>query len=112
MNPQEFEWQHDQQVTVSNPTKDNFQFQVGGKDYEVKAGKSVKMPGFIAWNYVYHQASQLAQADGVGTLWNEPTTREEYYEKLVVGIDPSVQDVQEEVELEEVGEDKKAKSGK
>lgn len=97
MNPQDFWWTEDQQVTVSNPTRLPYTFRVHNKDYQLAAGRSAKMPGYIAWVYVYGMASQLCQADGKWNRWNEEEFRKEYYEKVVSGSDPVV----EEVALEE-----------
>lgn len=52
------------------------------------------MPGYIAWVYVYGLATQLAQADGVFNRWNEEGFRQEYYDKLVSGVDAIVQSVE------------------
>jgi hypothetical protein len=96
MNPKEFSWTEDQQVTVTNPTSENYKFKVHGKEYELGAGRTAKMPGFMAWVYVYGLASQLAQADGVFNRWNEEGFRQEYYERLVAGYDALVQTVEVE----------------
>lgn len=94
MNPLEFSWKEDQQVTVTNPTAETYKFRVHSKEYELGAGKSAKMPGYIAWVYVYGLASKMCQADGNFNRWNEEGYRQEYYEKLVAGVDALVQDVQ------------------
>jgi hypothetical protein len=101
MNPKEFSWSEDQQVTVVNPTDNPYKFKVHNKDYAVGAHKTVKMPGYIAWVYVYGLSTQLAQADGVFNRWNEEDFRPTYYEKLVKSVDALVQDV-EEIEEPEV----------
>ena len=93
MKPTEFSWTEDQQVTVTNPTADTYRFKVHNKDYELGAGQTAKMPGYIAWVYVYGLATQLAQADGKFSSWNEEGFRQQYYEKLVAGADPIVQQV-------------------
>lgn len=111
MDPKEFSWTEDQQVTVKNPTKEDFNFKVHSKDYVVKAGKTVKMPGYIAWVYVYHIACQLAQNTNVRVdenknkiseyiRWNEEGFRQSYFEKFVVGTEALVQEVIEEPEIE------------
>lgn len=95
MNPKEFSWTEDQQVTVANPTSKDFTFRVHNKEYQVGAGKTAKMPGYMAWVYVYNQAVEKAQADKIFSRWNEEELRKEYYEKFVVGSDPVLQ-VQEQ----------------
>lgn len=95
MNPQEFSWTEDQQVTVTNPTSDDFTWKVHGKEYMLGAGKTAKMPGFIAWLYVYGQSVKMTQADGVFARWNEEGFRQEYYDKFVAGVDELVQIVAE-----------------
>ena len=52
------------------------------------------MAGFIAWIYVYGQASKMAQADGVFNRWNEEGFRQQYYDKFVAGMDSVVQVVE------------------
>jgi hypothetical protein len=98
MDPKDFNWTEDQQVTVTNPTAQDYKFKVHGKEYQLGAGKSAKMPGYIAWVYVYDISTQLAQADGVFNRWNEEGFRRTYYEKLVIGTDDIVQAVKEEPE--------------
>lgn len=100
MKPTEFSWTDDQQVTVTNPTAKDYKFMVHGKAYMVEAGRIAKMPGYIAWLYVYGMASQLAQSDKRFGEWNEETTRKEYYEKVLVGVDEVVQTIQQEPEPE------------
>lgn len=87
MNPKEFDWSEDQPVTVINPTGQDYQFQVHSKPYIVKAGQTVKMPGFMAWLFVYGLASQMAQDAGEFLHWNEEGFRKKFYDKLVVGTD-------------------------
>ena len=96
MNPKDFSWTEDQSVTVTNPTNEDYTWKVHGKDYTLGAGKTAKMPGFIAWLYVYGQSVKMAQADGQFTRWNEEGFRQEYYDKFVAGIDDLVQVVPEE----------------
>lgn len=93
MDPKEFSWTEDQQVTVTNPTTDTYKFKVHNKEYELGAGQTAKMPGYIAWVYVYGLSTQIAQADGVFNRWNEEDFRKTYYEKLYVGADQLVQTV-------------------
>lgn len=94
MNPLEFSWTEDQQITVTNPTAETYKFKVHSKEYQIEPGRSAKMPGYIAWVYVYGLSTQLAQADGVFNRWNEEGFRQEYYEKLVSGVDPVMQAVE------------------
>lgn len=98
MNPKEFSWTEDQQVTVTNPTSEDFKFKVHSKDYMLAAGRTAKMPGFIAWLYVYEQAVKMAQADKVFPSWNEEGFRNKYYDKFVIGVDDLVQMIDEEPE--------------
>ena len=100
MNPKEFSWTEDQQVTVTNPTDKDFTWQVHGKSYQLGAGKTAKMPGFIAWLYVYNQSIMAAQKDGEFTRWNEEGFRNKYYEKFFVGADELIQVVESEPEPE------------
>jgi hypothetical protein len=93
MDPKEFTWSEEQHVTVTNPTANDYIFKVHGKEYKLGAGRTAKMPGFIAWVYVYGLSTQIAQADGVFNRWNEEGFRQEYYDKLVVGAEDIVQDV-------------------
>ena len=95
-----FSWTEDQQVTVTNPTSEDFTWKVHGKDYLLGAGKTAKMPGFIAWLYVYGQSVKMVQADGKFGRWNEEGFRQEYFDKFVAGVDDLVQIVQEEPEPE------------
>lgn len=95
MNPQEFAWTEDQQVTVTNPTTETFKWKVHNKEYELGAGKTAKMPGYIAWVYVYGQAVKKVQADGFFNCWNEEDFRPSYYDQFVVGADQLVQTVEE-----------------
>lgn len=93
MNPKEFWWKEDQQVTVRNVTEKDFNFLVHSKSYSVAAGQMVKMPGYIAWVFVYKLASQLAQEANDALHWNEEGFRKKYFEKLVVGVDDVVQEI-------------------
>lgn len=107
MKPKEFSWDESQQVTVKNPTEQDFKFKTHSKEYMVKAGQTVKMPGFIAWKYVYSLGCKMAQDAGDFIHWNEEGFRQKYYDKLVVGADTLIQEVvvQPEVTFEEVPED-------
>lgn len=108
MNPKEFDWAEDQQVTVINPTKDDYRFKVHNKDYMVKAGQKAKMPGYIAWVYVYGLASIMAQNTNVQKIesgkvsdfqhWNEEGFRKTYFDKLVMEREEVVQTVEVEDE--------------
>lgn len=100
MNPKEFSWAEDQSVTVTNPTDKDYPFKVHNKEYMIKAGQTAKMPGYIAWVYVYGLASQIAQADKTFSRWNEEGFRTQYYEKLVVGADDVVQTIVSEPTVE------------
>jgi hypothetical protein len=95
MNPDEFNWTEDQQVTVTNPTDKDYQFKVHNKDYQVGARKTAKMPGYIAWVYVYGLATQLAQRDDKFNRWNEEGFRQQYYDKITAGVDNLIQTVEE-----------------
>lgn len=106
MNPKEFSWKEDQQVTVTNPTKSDYPFKVHNKDYALGAGETAKMPGYIAWVYVYGLASQMCQKAGEFNRWNEEGFRDTYYEKLIVGADDIIEKIEvqptiEKLELEE-----------
>lgn len=108
MNPLEFWWKEDQQVTVINPTDQPYQFKIYGKDYQVGAHKSAKMPGYMAWVYVYGMASQLCQAADKFNRWNEEEFRLEYYQKVVKDVEPLMEEITEEPEpspIEELGSD-------
>lgn len=94
MNPKEFKWSEDQQVTVVNPTKDDFKFMVHSKEYVIGAGRTAKMPGYIAWMYVYKLATKMAINAGDFNRWNEEGFRNKYYDKLVAGTDEVVQTVE------------------
>lgn len=98
MNPKDFPWTEDQQVTVTNPTADDFKFKVHGKEYMLATGKAAKMPGFIAWLYVYGQSVKMVQEDGEFSRWNEEGFRKDYYDKFIVGVDDLVQIVEDESE--------------
>lgn len=100
MDPKDFTWTEDQQVTVSNPTAEDFRWKVHGKEYLLGAGKTAKMPGFIAWLYVYNQAVKAVQEDGKFNRWNDEDFRPQYYERFVVGIDELVHEVAVEQEPE------------
>lgn len=102
MNPKEFSWEEDQTVTVTNPTGSDYPFKVHNKDYMVKGGQTVKMPGYIAWVYVYGLASLLAQADKQFSRWNEEGFRNQYYDQVVIGADDVVQEVVVQPQVEAV----------
>lgn len=102
MNPKEFGWKEDQQITVTNPTKSDFKFQVHSKSYAVKAGQTAKMPGYIAWMYVYKLATQMAQDNKDFMHWNEEGFRQRYYDKIVVGADDVIQTLEPEPQVEAV----------
>lgn len=93
MDPKEFSWKEDQQVTVTNPTAETYRFKVHNKEYALDAGKTAKMPGYMAWVYVYGLATQICQADKQFARWNEEGFRQEYYEKLVSGVDAIMEPV-------------------
>lgn len=93
MDPKEFTWTEDQQITVTNPTAEDFKWMVHSKQYELKAGQSAKMPGYIAWLYVYNQSVKMAQAEGSFNRWNEEGFRTTLYERFVAGVDDLVQAV-------------------
>lgn len=97
MDPKQFNWKADQQITVTNPTKDNFRFQIHSKWYEVEAGQTVKMPGYIAWLYVYKLATKMALAAGDFKHWNEENFRQRYFDKLVLGVDSVIQAITPEL---------------
>jgi hypothetical protein len=98
MDPKQFSWSEDQQVTVKNPTGEDFQFTVHSKSYVVEANTTAKMPGFMAWLYVYNLATKLAQEQGVFYRWNEEGFRPTFIneQNLVVAIDDIVQEVVKE----------------
>lgn len=100
MNPKEFDWDESQQVTVTNPTKSDYPFKVHSKDYLVGAGETAKMPGFIAWVYVYGLATQMAQANNEFFKWNEEGFRKKYYDKIVVDTEATVHAVVEQPKVE------------
>jgi hypothetical protein len=110
MNPKEFGWKEDQQVTVTNPTEEDFRFKVHGKDYMVEKGTTAKMPGYIAWLYVYNLATQMAQKAGDFVHWNEEGFRQQYYDRIVVGADQTVQVVQPEPTIEKFSVEEPEKS--
>lgn len=93
MDPKEFNWKAEQQVVVTNPTSKNFKFQVHSKWYEVGSAKTVKMPGFIAWAYVYKLAVQMAVSAGDFDKWNEDGIHQKYYDKIVVSVEEVIQQV-------------------
>lgn len=107
MKPEQFSWTEDQTVTVINPTKETHQFKVHNKAYEVGGGKSARMPGYMAWVFVYEMAVKLCQDDGKFNRWNEEEFRQEYFKLAVAGADPVLQDIQpvEEKPLVEPVED-------
>lgn len=94
MNPDEFSWTEDQRVTVTNPTAVPFKWRVHSKEYELGAGQTATMPGYIAWVYVYNQSVRQAQEDGVFNRWNEEDFRPTYYDKFVSGADELIQKVE------------------
>lgn len=119
MNPKEFNWEESQQVTVTNPTKEDYLFKVHSKEYEVKAQEMAKMPGFIAWVYVYGLACKMAQETNVKkddngnktsdfNRWNEEGFRKAYYEKLVVAADAVIERVEPQPVVEKVETEKLA----
>lgn len=111
MNPKEFPWTEDQQVTVTNPTPESYKFKVHNKEYELGAGKTGRMPGYIAWVYVYGMASKLCQEDKFFMRWNEEGFRQEYYDKVVSGVDPVMQAVEvEEQSLVETLDDEEVEN--
>jgi hypothetical protein len=114
MNPKDFSWSEDQRVVVTNPTDKDYNFKVHNKDYTVKAGGSVKMPGFIAWKYVYDMAAQSAQDDGDFVNWGVEGVRKQHFEKFVTSIEDTVQQVEDvkPVELETVSTPKETKTEK
>src|SRR4051812_16039647 len=100
MSPKEFSWTEEQSVTVTNPTTEDYKFKVHSKDYMVKAGQKARMPGYIAWVYVYGLASQMCQADKTFDRWNEEGFRGIYYKKIVESTAAVVQAVEVEPEPE------------
>lgn len=102
MNPKEFGWSDDQQVTVTNPTNKNFTFKVHGKEYEMPANESAIMPGYIAWVYVYKLATQLCLAEGKFLHWNEEGFRKQYYDRIVKSKSPAIQSILPEAKIEAV----------
>lgn len=93
MDPKEFNWKAEQQVVVTNPTSKNFRFQVHSKWYEVGSAQTVKMPGFIAWSYVYKMAVGMAITDKNFKKWNEDGVHQTYYDKIVVSVEEVIQQV-------------------
>lgn len=100
MNPKEFGWEESQQVTVTNPTEKDYRFKVYNKDYEVKAGQTVKMPGFIAWVYVYGLACQMAQENNDFIHWNEEGFRARYYAKVAQSAADTLEVIETEQEAD------------
>jgi hypothetical protein len=104
MNPKDFPWEADQQVTVTNPTGKPYEFKVHNKDYALGAGETAKMPGYIAWVYVYGLASLLCQEAKEFNRWNEEGFKQTYFEKVVIGADDVIEKIVVEptVEVETV----------
>jgi hypothetical protein len=102
MNPKDFAWTEEQQITVTNPTAETFTWKVHGKEYQLAAGKTAQMPGFIAWLYVYGQSVKAAQADGKFGSWNDEGFKQTYYDRFFVGADELIKVVEEEPELVQV----------
>jgi hypothetical protein len=100
MNPQEFPWTADQQVTVKNTTEHDHHFMVHGKSYLVRAHKASRFAGYIAWIYVYEMAVKQAQADGKFESWNDEGFREPYYQKFVQKVDALAEEVPIEEDIE------------
>jgi hypothetical protein len=100
MDPKDFGWAEDQQVTVTNPTDKAYPFKVHSKEYEVKAGETVRMPGYIAWVYVYGITSQMCQAAGEFNRWNEEGFKQTYFTMVVVGADDVIEKVVVEPKVE------------
>lgn len=105
MNPKDFDWAENQQVTVTNPTAEPFTWQVHGKEYSLGPGLSASMPGYLAWVYVYNQATKMAQADKKFDQWNDIPVRKEYFAKFVAGVQPIIQEVTVEKSLVETLDD-------
>lgn len=115
MNPKEFSWTEDQSIIVTNPTDKDYRFLVHNKPYVVKAGQKARMPGYIAWVYVYGLATQMSQADKTWNRWNEEGFRNTYYEKLVEeanSIVQSVEPIEEPAETFDDAEPEKPKRGR
>jgi hypothetical protein len=93
MDPKEFDWNETQQVTVTNPTKNDYRFKVFNKDYEVKAGRTARMPGYHAMLFVDGLAKLMAQEDKKFANMIDPELRKEYHDKIIVGADPVMQDI-------------------
>lgn len=102
MKPSEFDWQEDQQVTVTNPTENDYPFKVHNKDYELKAGETAKMPGYIAWVYVYGVASEMCQKANEFNRWNEEGFRNKYYDKIVVATDAVIEKIEVQPTIETI----------
>lgn len=102
MSPKEFDWEESQQVTVTNPTEKDYSFKVHSKDYKVEAGATYKLPGFIAWVYVYGLASQIAQDEKQWSHWNEEGFRKQYYDRIVVGSDAVIERIEKQPEIEKL----------
>lgn len=112
MNPKEFGWEANEQVTVINSTDEAFRFQVNAKLYEVGAGQKAKMAGHIAWLYCYKLAQKIALStnierdkDGRNKTsdfqhWNDEGFRQKLYNKLVVGRENAVTVISDEEEPE------------
>jgi flagellar biosynthesis GTPase FlhF len=95
MNPKEFGWSTDQNVTVKNPTSDDFKFRVHGKEYIIGAGETVRMPGFMAWLFVYNMAELLAQKNNeYDNRWIDETVRAKYYQEVIVKVDDLIQQIE------------------
>ena len=95
MNPLDFNWTAEQQVTVINPTDEAYNWKVHGKAYRLDAHKKAKMPGFIAWLYVYGQALNACQKDDKFGSWNDEGFKQTYFERFVDSVDEIVQEVVE-----------------
>lgn len=100
MDPKDFDWSSDQQVTVTNPTAEDFAFKVYGKEYVVESGSTVKMPGYIAWIYTHKISVKEAQKDGGFINWNDKGSRQEYYRRFVIGSEELVQIAKPEPKFE------------
>ncbi len=93
-----------QTVTVLNPTKDDYEFQImvdvgvdrstgklrtDAKKYLVKAGEMERFPGYVANMYLDGMAKKLAQEDpklGLGAVVNFHT-RAKLYDDLIADVD-------------------------
>jgi hypothetical protein len=78
-------------VELRNIDNEDFEFSVYGvPGYLIPAGQTEKMPGYMAQLCMKHMCDQVMQKRDMVQLMNNKVARDEIYEEIFVGVEPTI----------------------